>query len=403
MFDYIDMISKLSMKSEKKIVMVVMDGIGGMERELGGKTELAAANTPNLDKLAAEGVLGLLDPIAPGFTPGSGPAHLALFGYDPVKYDIGRGILAASGIGFVMNDSDIAGRGNFATIDATGAVTDRRAGRISTEVNAQMCDLLQGIEIDGIEVFVKPVKEHRCVVIFRGEGLGGALTDSDPQKTGLPALDVKAQNAASEKAAVIVNKFQKAVKDRLAGQHPANFMLLRGFDAYPKIPKFGDFTKMNPASIAVYPDYKGVTRIIGMDVLDSGAETIESEFDLFAKVYDDYDFFYVHVKKTDSYGEDGNFDRKVAIIEETDALLPKIMNMNPDVMIVTGDHSTPAALKGHSWHPVPLLLRSDCCRRDGAGRFDELACVTGGLGRLPSVSLLPIAMSNAGKLLKFGA
>ncbi len=402
MFDYIDLMTKLSVANDKKIVLIVMDGLGGCELEQGGKTELAAANTPNLDELAKGGVCGLSDPIAPGFTPGSGPAHLSLFGYDPIRYEIGRGILAASGIGFELERTDVAARGNFATIGDGGEVTDRRAGRISTEKNAELCELLGGIEIDGVKIFVKPVKDHRCVAVFRGEGLGGDVADSDPQFVGKKPLKLAARSAGSEKTAEIANKFIEVVFDRLKGLQPANGMLMRGFDGFPSIPKMADVTKMNPGCIAVYPDYKGIARIIGMQVYEAG-ETVADEVECLKENFADHDFFYLHVKKTDSYGEDGNFDAKVHVIEELDAALPGIVGLKPDVIMVTGDHSTPALLKSHSWHPVPVLLNSDVCRRDAETRFDELACVSGGLGRVPSVSLMPLMMSNAAKLLKFGA
>lgn len=403
MFDYIDLMSKLTIQNEKKIVMLVMDGLGGMEREPGGKTELESAKTPNMDALAADGVCGLLDPIAPGITPGSGPGHLSLFGYDPVRYEIGRGVLAASGIGIHLNKSDVAARGNFCTMDSDGNISDRRAGRIPTEKTAELCQILSGIEIDGVTAIATPVRDYRCSVVFRGEGLSGNVADTDSQQTGKPPLPAVALDKASEKTAHIANKFLEVVKERLKGLHPANFMLMRGFDSFPDMPAFRDFTKLSPASVAVYPDYKGITRIIGMDVIDFQGEAVRDEVEAFKTVYKNHDFFYFHVKKTDSYGEDGNFDGKVHVIEETDAIIPDIMALKPDVLIITGDHSTPAVLKSHSWHPLPVLIHSDVCRRDHVKTFGENACVGGGLGRLPTVSLMPIALSNAGKMLKFGA
>ncbi len=403
MFDYIDLMTKLSMKNEAKIILVVMDGLGGCETAPGGNTELEAARTPNLDALAAEGVCGLCDPIAPGFTPGSGPAHLSLFGYDPVKYNIGRGILAAAGIAFDLQPSDVAARGNFCTVDADGVVTDRRAGRISTEINAQMCELLKDIEIDGVRLYASAVKEHRCVIVFRGEGLGGDCTDSDPQITGEKPIPVKAGSAGSEKTALIANKFLEIAFQRLKGQHPANGLLLRGFDAVPHVPQMSGVTKLNPGAIAIYPDYKGLARLVGMKVYDMPGEDVHDEIDMLKSKFADHDYFFFHYKKTDSAGEDGDFDRKVAMIEKFDSVLPEILALNPDVIAVTGDHSTPAILKMHSWHPVPVVLKSDFCRRDDTKTFGERACITGGLGRIPTVSLMPIMLANAHKLMKFGA
>lgn len=402
MSDYIDLCKNLSRKTDSRIVMLIMDGLGGCELEPGGMTELGAARTPNLDAIAREGVCGLSDPIAPGFTPGSGPAHLSLFGYDPVKYAIGRGVLAAAGVGFDLRPGDVAARGNFATMDADGLITDRRAGRISTEKNAELCELLQDIEIDGVRVFVRPVMEHRFMFVLRGEGLVGKCADTDPQKTGVPPLEAAACNTESRKTADIATKFISIAKERLAGLVPANFILTRGYDDYPHIPSMRDIYKLDPAAIAVYPDYRGIARIAGMDVIETG-ETIAGEFATLEANFNNHDFFFMHIKKTDSYGEDGNFDGKVHIIEEVDALIPRLMALAPDVLLITGDHSTPALLRNHSWHPVPVLLHSKYCRRDAVERFSELDCLRGGLGRIGGVSLMPLAMANALKLIKFGA
>lgn len=404
MIDYI--VKELSVKTETKIVMLIMDGLGGCELEQGKPTELEAALTPNMDELVRGGICGLTDPVAPGIMPGSGPSHLALFGYNPVKHIIGRGVLAAAGVAFEMQPSDVAARGNFSTMDENGLITDRRAGRISTEKNAELCALLQDIEIDGVKIYIKPVKEHRSVVVFRGEGLHGKVTDSDPQQTGLAPLTMRAHDTGSEtnsqKTAAIANKLSAEIRNRLKGLAPANFMLLRGFDAYPHLPSMHEIYKLDPAAIAVYPDYKGIARIVGMDIIETG-DDIQSEFTTLERNWANHDFFYIHIKKTDSYGEDGNFDAKVRIIEEVDNQIPRLMNLNPDVVIITGDHSTPSLLKNHSWHPVPALLHSARCRRDAATQFNETACLTGGIGRIQAVSLMPLAMANALKLVKFGA
>ncbi|MEW6202956.1 MAG: 2,3-bisphosphoglycerate-independent phosphoglycerate mutase [bacterium] len=400
--DYLDLMKELSIKTPSRIVMVVLDGLGGAEMEEGGATELEAARTPNMDELVRHGVCGLMDPIAPGITPGSGPSHLALFGYDPVRYKIGRGILAAAGIGFALERGDVAARGNFATIGADGKITDRRAGRITTEENRRLCGKIGDLEVDGVRTFIRPVREHRCVVVFRGEGLSGRLTDSDPQKEGREPKRVEALGNESGKTAAVVNRYLDRVHEILKDEHPANMMLMRGFDIYPHLPSMREVYRLTPAAVAVYPDYRGIARLIGMDVLEPG-EAIEDEIRTLLENYDRYDYFYLHFKKTDSKGEDGDFDGKVHVIEEVDRHLPLLLESKPDVVVVTGDHSTPALLKSHSWHPLPVIIRSRYCRRDGVEHFTEKACAGGGLGRIRAVELMTLAMANALKLLKFGA
>ncbi|OGN90865.1 MAG: phosphoglycerate mutase, partial [Chloroflexi bacterium RBG_13_46_14] len=340
--------------------------------------------------------------VAPGITPGSAPGHLALFGYDPVRYEIGRGVLEATGIDFVVQPGDVAARGNFCTVDGNGLVTDRRAGRISDEKCAELCQILDGQKIDGIEVIVRPVRGHRFVAVFRGEGLSPEVSDSDPQQVGIPPLDIIAENTESMKLANIANRFVSAVRELLAEQHPANMVLLRGFSGEPGFPSMKDIYKLNPAAVAGYPMYRGLARLVGMDTLDTGPG-ISDVFTTVKEHYDKYDFFFLHYKPTDAAGEDGDFDRKVKAIEEVDQALPALLTLNPDVLVVTGDHSTPAILKGHSWHPVPVLLSSKFCRADDADNFSESSCIRGGLGRISSVDIMPLAMANALKLKKFGA
>ena len=400
--DYLDLMKELSIKTASKIVMVVLDGLGGVEMEEGGMTELEAARTPNMDELVRHGVCGLMDPIAPGITPGSGPSHLGLFGYDPVRYEIGRGMLAAAGIGFALEKGDVAARGNFATIGKDGNILDRRAGRISTEENQRLCEKIGDLEVDGVRTFIRAVKEHRCVVVFRGEGLAGKLTDSDPQKEGREPKRVEALDKESEKTAAVVNRYLDIVRDILKDDHPANMMLMRGFDIYPHLPSMREVYRLTPAAVAAYPDYRGIARLIGMDVLEPG-ETIPEEIKTLLANYEKYDFFYLHFKKTDSKGEDGDFDGKVHVIEEVDRNLPVLLGKEPDVVVLTGDHSTPALLKSHSWHPLPVVIRSKYCRRDGVVGFTERNCAGGGLGRIRAVELMPLAMANGLKLLKFGA
>ena len=389
--------------ADTKIVLLVMDGLGGLPREADHKTELEAAHTTNLDTLAAEGICGLQQPVLTGITPGSGPGHLSLFGYDPIKYQVGRGILAASGIGFDLHEKDVAARGNFCTIDQDDRVVDRRAGRISTETNQELCDLLRTIDIPDVQVFVETVKEHRFLLVLRGEGLDGALLDTDPQELGKHPLPAKAKNPHAIYTASIVEQFLEQAHELLQDQHPANMVLLRGFSQKPQWPKFQESFGLISAAIAAYPMYRGLAKLLGMTVLQTES-TLEDEVSTLEHHWSDYDFFYLHVKGTDSSGEDGDFKRKVHVIEEVDRYLPRIRSLKPDVIIVTGDHSTPARLRAHSWHPVPVLLWSPHCRPDGVTQFGEQACITGGLGpRFPGVDLLPLALAHAKRLEKFGA
>jgi 2,3-bisphosphoglycerate-independent phosphoglycerate mutase len=398
----IEIIQKLQKPANTKIVLLVMDGLGGLPGEE-GLTELEKANTPNLDKLAKEGISGLHQPIAAGITPGSGPAHLSLFGYDPIKYQVGRGVLAALGINFKLENGDLAARGNFCTIDDQGKVSDRRAGRISTEKNKELCKLLSQIKLDGAEVFVETVKEHRFLLVLRGKDLSADIADTDPQVTGEPPHPPKSLSGKSNKTIELIEEFIRQAKKILADQHPANMALLRGFSKHPSWPSMQEAFGLKSAAIAGYPMYRGIAKLLGMEVLETG-ETIASEIETLEKNFNDYDFFYFHVKKTDSYGEDGNFKDKVKVIEETDSLIPRILKLNPDVIVVSGDHSTPFSLAAHSWHPVPTLLWSKYCRTDEVGKFGERECLKGALGpRLPAVDLIPLALANALRLDKFGA
>lgn len=392
----------LARPAQTKIVLLVLDGLGGLARAGDGKTELEAARTPNLDALAAQGNLGLADPVAPGITPGSGPGHLGLFGYDPLQHRIGRGVLEAVGIDLEMTDRDLAARGNFCTVDARGLITDRRAGRIPTERCASLTPLLEQIGIPGVELIVRPVREHRFVVLFRGEGLEEGLSETDPQETGKPPLSIQAEVHQARKAADIANRFVAEARRVLAAAHPANMVLLRGFSKYPRLPKLTEVYGVRAAVIAVYPMYRGLAKLAGMQGVKTG-ETVADEFATLESVYGDFDFFFLHVKKTDSAGEDGNFDRKVSIIEEVDAHIPRLLALKPDVLVVTGDHSTPAAFKAHSWHPVPVLLWSKWCRPDNAARFTERECRYGNIGRIRAAELMPLIMAHAERLTKFGA
>jgi len=398
----LDLIKGISISSPAKIILLVIDGLGGLPDPQTGRSELETARIPNLDALASSGICGMADPIAPGITPGSGPGHLAVFGYDPVSSNIGRGVLEAVGIDIELQPGDVAARGNFCTIDGKGIITDRRAGRISNEKCAELCQLLDGMSIDGVKILVYPVREHRFVAIFRGENLLADVSESDPSRTGVAPLPVTALSPEAGKLADIANRFAVEAKTLLAGHHPANMVLLRGFARKPQFPTMQEIYKLNPLAIAVYPMYRGLARLVGMEVARTGS-TLEDEFDTLKQNYNNYDFFFLHVKWTDSAGEDGDFARKVKVLEQVDAALPGLTGLEPDVLVVTGDHSTPAVLKGHSWHSVPVLLCSEYCRTDAVTEFSESAFLTGGLGRIHATDIMPLAMANAQKLTKFGA
>ncbi len=398
----LELIKPISRSSPTKIVLLVIDGLGGLPRPETGKTELETASTPNLDKLAAKGVCGLSDPVGPGITPGSAPGHLALFGYDPVGFNIGRGALEAMGIDFDLQPGDVAARGNFCTVDKAGLVTDRRAGRISTEKCTELCQLLDGLLIGSVKILVCPVREHRFIVVFRGGDLSPDVSDSDPQQLGVTPEVITALSPEADRMAGIANQFVAQAKTTLSEHLPANMVLLRGFSKQPHFPTMGEIYKLRPAAIAGYPMYRGLARLVGMEVLETGT-SIEDEFKILIQNYARYDFFFLHIKGTDSAGEDGDFDRKVKIIEQVDKALAELMSLQPEVIVVTGDHSTPALLGGHSWHPVPVLLYSKWCRPDRVSEFSESACISGGLGRFPATQIMPLAMANALKLTKFGA
>lgn len=396
------LIRELRENNGSKIVLLVADGLGGLAMEVGGKTELESAHTPNLDDLVRDGVCGLATPVLPGIAPGSGPGHLALFGYDPLEWRIGRGILEALGINFPVSGDDVAIRGNFCTVDAKGLITDRRAGRPSTEKCIEVCNKLKTIKIPGAELFVEPVKEHRFVLVIRATGLGDAVNDTDPQAVGVKPAVAKGADAASQKTADLANAFLAQVAKLLAGEQGINMATLRGFAKNPAIPTFKDIYGLNALALAVYPMYRGLARLVGMDIGDAGS-TLNDQVEALAKAWNDYDFFFLHFKYTDSTGEDGNFPGKVEMIERLDNIIPKIRALKPDVFLVTGDHSTPSKLKGHSWHPVPTILQAATCRTDRVSEFGESQCLAGGLGQFEAKYLMSLAMAHAGRLGKYGA
>jgi len=398
----LDLIKPLVVRNASKIVLAVADGLGGLPVEPGGPTELEAAATPNLDALVRANVCGLSLPVRPGITPGSGPGHLGLFGYDPVVHQIGRGVLEALGIDFDLGPNDVAARGNFCTVDAEGRITDRRAGRIANEPARAVVAKLKQIRIPGAEVFVEHVREYRFVLVLRGDPAGAAVADTDPGREGVRPLAPEAETPESEPTARLITQFIEQAAAILKDAPPANMVTLRGIARRPPVPSMAEVYGLKAGALAVYPMYRGLARLVGMTVLDPGRNWTE-QCEALRRHWRDFDFFFLHYKYTDAAGEDGDFQRKVGRIEEFDAGFPQIVELGPDVLIVTGDHSTPAKLRSHSWHPVPVLLASDTCRPDLVERFGERPCLSGGLGQLEAKSLLPLALAHAGRLAKFGA
>ncbi|MGF1491211.1 MAG: 2,3-bisphosphoglycerate-independent phosphoglycerate mutase [Microcoleaceae cyanobacterium] len=396
---------KLAWDQGGKIVYVVLDGVGGLPNAERGGTELQVAQTPNLDQIAKSSSCGLLEIVGPGITPGSGPGHLALFGYNPLYYNVGRGILSALGIEFDLQPGDIAARVNFATVDEQGQVTDRRAGRISTDLNRTLREKIsQKVKLDFQgEYFFETVSEHRAVFVLRGDELGGKIEDTDPQFVGVAPHPVKASDEDSQKTAELVDSFIQQVNQALADEQPANTILMRGFDRYQPFDSLKERFQLHGVCVADYPMYRGVSRLIGMDVLPRPGG-MKERFEALVDCYgEDYNFYFLHVKHSDSLGEDEDFSGKVKVLEEVDQLMPMITNLEPDVLVVTADHSTPALLGKHSWHPVPIMIRAETARIDPVSTFDEYACGGGSLGLRPGVQLIGLAMAHAQRLKKFGA
>jgi 2,3-bisphosphoglycerate-independent phosphoglycerate mutase len=400
-------LADLVLENTTKIVLLVLDGLGDLPNpEHDWMTPLEAARTPHFDALSPRAALGRILPVAPGVTPGSGPGHLALFGYDPIATTVGRGVLEAIGAGVELRTGDVAARANFCTVDGGGVVTDRRAGRISSETCAQLVDRLErdASRIEDTEVVLQAGKGHRFVAVFRGQGLGGEVSDADPHKEGkpIPAAHPLDTTAEADKTAKTVNAFVRRVTEVLKDQHPANAALVRGLSERPRFPGYRERFKLRAAAIAAYPMYRGVAQLAGMDVLPVG-DTPADAFALARARWNDFDFFFIHVKGTDMAGEDGNFSAKVVAIEDVDRALPELLGLDPDVLCVTGDHSTPVPVRGHSWHPVPALIAARWCGADRAARFHEKTARIGSLGTLLSKDLMAILLANAGRLDKYGA
>jgi len=406
--DVQEFVSKLVVENDTKIILLVMDGLGGTPN-LGGMTELEAASTPNLDTLAKASDLGLSIPVLPGITPGSGPGHLGIFGYDPIKYQIGRGILEALGVGITVSEKDVLARGNFATFDGE-IVIDRRAGRPTTEENIKACQLINSKlrDIDGIEVQLFPGIGYIFVLKITGEDLGDELTDADPQRDGERMIYSSALSHKSQKTANIVKKFIKQVTTVLKDNGKINGCLLRGFSRYSLIPQFPQIYRIRSAAVATYPMYRGLAKLVGMDALEVSRrndefESLQAELKVLEDNYNKYDFFYFHVESTDSYAENSNFFAKMNVIEMVDRIIPQIMALKPAVLAVTGDHSTPSPISGHSWHTVPLLIHSKYSRYGLSDRFDEKSCATGSLGIIEAKHIMTLLMANAMRLKKYGA
>jgi len=398
------LMSELRQSAPGKIVLLVLDGLGGMPMEPGGPTELEVARTPNMDQLALEGTLGQAIPIRRGIAPGSGPSHLALFGYDPIAFQVGRGVVEAIGVGMEVRKGDVAARGNFCTVNAFGKITDRRAGRISTDAAAPLVERIAQVRVPGVELEVRAVREYRFAVVMRGRGLEAEIDDTDPQQVGVEPLPAGPRSPGSQRAAELFNAWIAEARKKIADQPKANSITLRGFSTDPRLPQFPEIYGLRAACVAVYPMYRGVSQLVGMDILEVEGDRPEDEFSAVAKSWDQYDFFFVHIKKTDSMGEDGNFEGKVAVIEAVDAALPALLALEPAALAITGDHSTPARLRTHTWHPVPFLLWAPgTCLPDDQSRFGERACHSGGLGMLHSTDAMPLLMAHAGRLTKFGA
>lgn len=397
----LDLIRRLSQPADSKVILCVLDGLGGMPGPR-GRTELEEARTTHLDRLVSDGCIGRTLPVGYGITPGSGPGHMALFGYDPLAFEIGRGALESTGIGFEIGPEDITARGNLCTLDAEGRITDRRAGRLPTEETRAICERLQTITLPGVETFVQAVQDQRFILVLRGPGLSDQITETDPQREGVPPIVSAAITPQAERTAGLVREWATRATAMLAGNGRANGVLLRGWSGRPNVPPFPELWKLRAAAVTVYPMYRGVARLVGMDALDGGHDLSEQIAAVRAH-WGDYDFFFLHYKYTDSAGEDGDFHRKCDAIEAFDKAVPEIQALGPDVLVVTGDHSTPAMMAAHSFHPVPVLMWGQHVRRDHLHHFNEVSAREGELGTFPAKEVLPIAFGHAGRLAKFGA
>lgn len=400
---YGNLIHSLTTVNDKRIVLLVMDGVGDCDNA-GKGTALQQAATPNLDALSERSALGLHYPVATAVTPGSGPGHLGLFGYDPLIYKVGRGVLSALGVEFDLTSRDVAARLNFCTLDSEGRVTDRRAGRINDDENKRVLAKIRAAlqPPAGVEVLFETVSEHRALLVLRGDDLDDHIGETDPQAVGVPPLSPVRAPYEQSRSAAIFNDIAGQVRDILADEPKVNMILGRGFAKVPNWPTFAERWKLTPAAVAGYPMYRGVARLVGMPVLaqpTSAADVCAAAADAMK----DHTFVFAHFKYTDKTGEDGDLPAKIARIEEMDAALPALLAASPDVLLITGDHSTPPSMMGHSWHPVPLLMAAPHLRGGDGGGFNEIACRSGQIGTISAKEIMPLALAHAGKLEKYGA
>ena len=398
----LELLRELSVPNDTKILLLVIDGLGGLPNA-SGRSELEQAHIPQLDRLAQESLCGLTMPVDYGVTPGSGPGHLALFGYDPERFTVGRGVLEALGIDFDLQSSDVAARGNFCTVDAEGRITDRRAGRIASEISEPICAKLAKIKVPGVQVFVEPVKDHRFLLVLRGEGLSDRVTETDPQRDGRKPMLVRAVAPEAETTARLLNAWVDQATKVLRSEPQANMLTLRGIAKHPPMPSIVETCKLRAGAIAAYPMYRGLAKLVGMDVIKTGA-TFADEMATLKANWDQYDFLFIHFKRADAAGEDGDFQAKISALEEVDTYIEELHAMQADVFMVAGDHSTPAVVGGHSWHPVPFLFHAKAfSQADHSEGFNEKACARGVLGTFPAKEVLSLAMAHAGRLAKYGA
>ncbi len=385
------------------IVLLVMDGVGDIPDDR-GRTPLEAARTPNLDRIARKASLGRTIPIAPGVTAGSVAGHLALLGYDPMAVKIGRGPIDALGVGVDLQPGDVVMRGNFATVK-DGIVIDRRAGRLPGDTAAELCFALNAklrFKFEGIETQIAQTAEHRFVLHLRGNNLSPQITDTDPGQNGLPAKPCRANAPQAARTAEIVNIVAKAAADFLMINR-ANAILLRGAGARPHLASFNDHYGLNAMAVATYPTYRGIAAACGMELYPMMPSDAHDAINFAVSALqgpNKHQFIFIHYKNTDTAGEDGNFDAKVAAIEHLDAALKPLVDQPPDVLVVAGDHPTPVAMRGHSWHPVPLMIASKWTPGGKNQRYTERQCADGELGTIKATDVMALAMGHAKRLRK---
>ena len=404
-----------------KVVLVIIDGLGDRPiSELKDQTPLEAANTPNLDYFATNGITGIMNAIDVGIRPGSDTSHLAIFGYDPETHYTGRGIFEAAGIGMELKKGDIALRGNFATVTEDLIIVDRRAGRI--ENVSKLADALNGMKIDGVRFFVKAGVMHRAGVVLRGSNLSHMVSDNDPHEVGVKVKQVKALDNTEEAkfTASVINKFleeahkilkehevnKKRRKERLL---EANYILLRGASKLTHFEPFEKKYKLKACCIAGAGLYKGIAKVLGMDVLQVKGATgtantdINAKFIAAKKALAKYDFVFVHIKYADNYAEDGNVFGKLKFIEKIDDALIHLIGIKDTLIVITADHSTPCKLKAHSGDPVPIVMFGEGVRTDKVKEFNERSCMQGGLGRIKGKDLMNEILNLIGKAKLYGA